>query len=83
MENLVSDKVPTTELCRLEIEGPVAIITISRSEVFNAMNAQLISELIDLIDFDNIKTENLLDQDNSYNYFVNTISHEDDLLILD
>lgn len=49
MENLVSDKVPTTELCRLEIEGPVAIITISRSEVFNAMNAQLISELIDLI----------------------------------
>ena len=41
------------------------------------------SELIDLIDFDNIKTENLLDQDNSYNYFVNTISHEDDLLILD
>ena len=41
------------------------------------------SELIDLIDFDNIKTENLLDQDNSYNYFVNTISYEDDLLILD
>jgi len=41
------------------------------------------SELIDLIDFDNIKTENLLDQNNSYNYFVNTISYEDDLLILD
>ena len=41
------------------------------------------SELIDLIDFDNIKTEKLLDQDNSYNYFVNTISYEDDLLILD
>ncbi len=41
------------------------------------------SELIDLINFDNIKTENLLDQDNSYNYFVNTISYEDDLLILD
>ena len=41
------------------------------------------SELIDLIDFDNIKTENFLDQDNSYNYFVNTISSEDDLLILD
>jgi len=36
-----------------------------------------------LINFDNIKTENLLDQDNSYNYFVNTISYEDDLLILD
>tara|TARA_B100000242_G_scaffold181968_1_gene130604 strand:- start:8808 stop:9230 length:423 start_codon:yes stop_codon:yes gene_type:complete len=41
------------------------------------------SELIDLINFDNIKTENLLDQNNSYNYFVNTISYEDDLLILD
>lgn len=41
------------------------------------------SELIDLINFDNIETENLLDQDNSYNYFVNTISYEDDLLILD
>lgn len=41
------------------------------------------SELIDLINFDNIKTENLLDQDNSYNYFINTISYEDDLLILD
>lgn len=41
------------------------------------------SELIDLINFDNIETENLLDQDNSYNYFINTISYEDDLLILD
>ena len=40
-------------------------------------------ELIDFINFDNIKTENLLDYDNSYNYFVNTISYEDDLLILD
>ena len=49
MQNLVSDKVPITELCCLEIEGPVAIITISRSEVFNALNVQLISELIDLI----------------------------------
>ena len=42
MQNLVSDKVPITELCCLEIEGPVAIITIS-SEVFNALNVQLIS----------------------------------------
>ena len=41
------------------------------------------SELIDYMNFDNIKTENLLDQDNSYNYFVNTSSYEDDLLILD
>ena len=49
MKNLVSAKVPITELCFLEIDGPVAIITISRSEVFNALNVQLISELIDLI----------------------------------
>ena len=41
------------------------------------------SELIDYMNFDNIKTENLLDQDNSYNYFINTSSYEDDLLILD
>ena len=41
------------------------------------------SELIDYMNFDNIKTENLLDRDNSYNYFVNTSSYEDDLLILD
>ena len=43
------DDFPKTKLCYLEIEGPVAIITISRSEVFNALNTQLISELIDLI----------------------------------
>ena len=41
------------------------------------------SELIDYMNFDNIKTENLLDEDNSYNYFVNTSSYKDDLLILD
>ena len=40
-------------------------------------------ELIDLIDFNQFKTENLLDEDNSYNYFINTISYKDDLLILD
>ena len=40
-------------------------------------------ELIDLIDFNKIDTENLLDQENSYNYFVNTISYKDDLLILE
>ena len=40
-------------------------------------------ELIDLIDFNEIEIENLLDQDNSYNYFVNTISYKDDLLILE
>ena len=42
----ISDEVPKTELCYLEIEGPVAIITISRKEVFNALNAQLISESV-------------------------------------
>ena len=37
---------PETELCRLEIEGPVARITLSRPDVFNALNVQLITELI-------------------------------------
>ena len=48
MEKKISDEIPETQLCYLEIEGPVAIITISRKEVFNALNAQLISELITL-----------------------------------
>ena len=40
---------PETELCRLEIEGPVARITLSRPDVFNALNVQLISELIEIL----------------------------------
>ena len=39
---------PETELCSLEIEGSVARITLTRPDVFNALNIKLISELIEL-----------------------------------
>ena len=72
MEKTISDKVPETELCYLEIEGPVAIITISRKEVFNALNAQLISELIDLIGWTSSRSvakNNSLKDSNETPYF--------------
>ena len=68
----ISDEVPKTELCYLEIEGPVAIITISRKEVFNALNAQLISELIDLIAWTSSRSvakNKCLDDSNETPYF--------------
>ena len=72
MEKTISDEVPETELCYLEIEGPVAIITISRKEVFNALNAQLISELIDLISWTSSRSaakNNSLEDSNGTPYF--------------
>ena len=37
---------PSLELCELNIEGPLAYLNIKREEVYNALNTQLISELI-------------------------------------
>ena len=42
----MSDKFPNNELCMLEVQGNVATIHMNRSEVFNALNTQLIAELI-------------------------------------
>ena len=42
----MSDKFPNNELCMLEVQGNVATIHMNRSEVFNALNTQLITELI-------------------------------------
>ena len=47
----VTNNQPETELCKLIIEGPVARITLSRPDVFNALNIQLISELIEIFDW--------------------------------
>ena len=72
MEKTISGEVPETELCYLETEGPVAIITISRKEVFNALNAQLISELIDLIGWTSSRSvgkNNSLEDSNGTPYF--------------
>ena len=48
---MMTDDLPDTELCSLEIEGPVARLTLMRPDVFNAMNIQMISEIISLLDW--------------------------------
>jgi len=45
----MSDEMPASQLCSLDIDGAVARLTLRRSEVFNALNVQLISELIDAL----------------------------------
>lgn len=47
----MSDNLPISELCNFSIEGAVGHITMARSEVFNAMNTKLISELISLLNW--------------------------------
>lgn len=47
----IGDSKPETTLVSLEIDGPVARITMVREDVFNAMNSQMISELIALFDW--------------------------------
>ena len=48
---MTEEKIPNTELCRLEIKGAVANITLQRTETFNALNDQIISELIELLEW--------------------------------
>jgi methylglutaconyl-CoA hydratase len=45
----MSDGMPASQLCSLDIDGAVARLTMRRSDVFNALNVQLISELIDAL----------------------------------
>ncbi len=47
----IEDLKPETSLCALEIEGPIAHITLSREDVYNALNIQLISEIISILDW--------------------------------
>jgi|TARA_B100001250_G_scaffold120216_4_gene102006 methylglutaconyl-CoA hydratase len=47
----MNDALPNTDLCKLSIEGCVANVTLTRSDVYNALNVQLISELIDIIEW--------------------------------
>ncbi|MEC7695170.1 MAG: enoyl-CoA hydratase-related protein, partial [Candidatus Thermoplasmatota archaeon] len=48
---LMSDEIPETELCSMNIDGPIARITLNRVNFHNALNVQLISELIDLLEW--------------------------------
>ena len=65
----MSDKLPDTELCSLEIKGNVAIINMNRSDVFNALNTQLITELIHNISWTTVRSvsnnSSLRDSENS------------------
>jgi len=46
---LTEDPMPETELCRLEVEGPVAFLTLDRTDSYNALNEQIISEIVDVL----------------------------------
>ena len=48
---MTAEEIPNTELCRLEVNGAVANITLQRTETFNALNDQIISELIELLEW--------------------------------
>ena len=43
--------IPETELCRLELDGAVANLTLDRTDVFNALNEQIISEMAELLEW--------------------------------
>jgi len=45
----ITDYKPETNYCTMTIEGPVATITLNRKEVYNALNEDLINELIQLL----------------------------------
>ena len=47
----IEDLVPETGLCTLEIDRAVAYLTLTREDVFNALNIQLISEIISLLEW--------------------------------
>ena len=47
----IGNLMPETSLCSLEIEGPVAKLTLTRQDVYNALNIQLISEIISLLEW--------------------------------
>ena len=48
---MMSDTIPECSMCRLDIDGPIATITLDRVEAYNALNIQLISEITELLDW--------------------------------
>jgi len=48
---MTAEKMPNTELCSLEVNGAIANITLQRTETFNALNDQIISELTELLEW--------------------------------
>ena len=45
---MAGDPQPETELCRLEVDGAVANVTLDRTDAFNALNPQLISDISEI-----------------------------------
>ena len=48
---MTQEPIPETELCRLELDGAVANLTLDRTDVFNALNAQIISEIAEVLEW--------------------------------
>lgn len=47
----IGDLKPETSLCSLEVDGSVAHLTLTREDVYNALNIQLITEIISVLDW--------------------------------
>ncbi len=65
------DPVPETDLCRLELDGAVANLTLDRTDVFNALNEQIITEIAEILEWTSErsagKTGELLSSDGTPN----------------
>ena len=48
---MADDAQPETELCRLEVDGAVANVTLDRTDAFNALNPQLISDISEILEW--------------------------------
>ena len=48
---MTPEPIPETELCRLELDGAVANLTLDRTDVFNALNEQIISEMAEALEW--------------------------------
>ena len=47
----IEDLKPETSLCKLEVAGAIARVTLTREDVYNALNIELISEIISILDW--------------------------------
>ena len=52
----IGDLMPETSLCTLDIEGAVAHLTLTREDVYNALNIQLITEIIEALDWARVRS---------------------------
>ena len=50
-DDVAGDPQPETELCRLEVDGAVANVALDRTDAFNALNPQLISDISEILEW--------------------------------